>query len=260
LPLALQRKVAVITGSTAGIGRAGAIGFAREGARVVVSGRDRRRGEGVVRAIERQGGQASFIPADMLSVADIENLIKQAVATYGRLDIFWHNAGTVGPDSIEDITEKVYDNALAVNLKAAVFGVKFAALEIRKAGGGSILFTGSVAALKQSTYSMTYSLAKAGLVMLARKLAVDLARDNIRVNCLCPGRVETEMRVAIAGQKAEALGISWEEWVKRDVSRIPLGRYVTEEEVVSAAIFLVSDKAASITGVALPIDGGFILA
>jgi NAD(P)-dependent dehydrogenase (short-subunit alcohol dehydrogenase family) len=257
LPLSLQGKVAVITGSTAGIGRAGAIGFAREGARVVVSGRDRRRGEGVVSDIERQGGQASFIPADVLSVADIENLIKQTVETYRRLDIFWHNAGTVGPDSVEDITEEGYDSALAVNLKAAVFGAKFAVPEIRKAGGGSILFTGSVAGLKQASYSMTYSLAKTGLVMLARKLAVDLAGDNIRVNCLCPGRVETEMRAAIAGQKAKALGISREEWVRRDVSRIPLGRYVTEDEVVSAAIFLVSDRAASITGVALPIDGGF---
>jgi NAD(P)-dependent dehydrogenase (short-subunit alcohol dehydrogenase family) len=258
LSLVLQGKVAVITGSTAGIGRAGAIGFAREGARVVVSGRNRQRGEGVVSAIEGQGGQASFIAADMLSVADIKNLIKRAVAAYGRLDIFWHNAGTVGPDNIEDITEEGYDSALAVHLKAAVFGARFAVPEIRKAGGGSILFTGSVAGLKQASYSMTYSLAKAGLVMLARKLAVDLARDNIRVNCLCPGRVETEMRVAIAGEKARALGISPEEWVKRDVSRIPLGRYVTEEEVVSAALFLVSDRAASITGVALPIDGGFL--
>lgn len=258
MPLALQGKVVVITGSTAGIGRAGAIGFAREGAKVVVSGRNRQRGEGVVRAIKKQGGEASFIPADMLSAADIERLVKQAVAGYGRLDIFWHNAGVVGPDSVEDITEESYDNVLAVHLKAAVFGSRFAVPEIRKAGGGSILFTSSVAGLKQSSYSMTYSLAKTGLVMLARKLAVDLAKDNIRVNCICPGRVETEIRVALAGQKAKALGISEEEWVKRDVQRIPLGRYVTEEEVVAAALFLVSDKAASITGIALPIDGGFL--
>jgi NAD(P)-dependent dehydrogenase (short-subunit alcohol dehydrogenase family) len=258
LPLALQGKVVVITGSTAGIGRAGAIGFALEGARVVVSGRDRQRGEGVVSTIKRQGGEASFVPADMLSVANIERLIKQAVATYRRLDIFWHNAGIVGPDNVDDITEEGYDSALAVNLKAAVFGAKFAVPEIRKIGGGSILFTGSVAGLKQASYSLTYSLAKTGLVMLSRKLAVDLAKDNIRVNCICPGRVETEMRVAIASEKAKALGISREEWVKRDISRIPMGRYVTEEEVVSAALFLVSDRAASITGVALPIDGGFL--
>lgn len=258
MPLVLQGKVAVITGSTAGIGKAGALGFAREGAKVVVSGRNRQKGREVVSAISEQGGESSFIPADMLVVADIERLIKQAVASYGRLDIFWHNAGIVGPDNAEDITEEIYDNMMAVHLKAAVFGAKFAIPEIRKAGGGSILFTGSVAGLKQASYSMTYSLAKTGLVMLTRKLAVDLAKDNIRVNCICPGRVETEMRVAIAGQKAKVIGITQEEWVKRDVQRIPLGRYATEQEVVDAALFLISDKASSITGVALPIDGGFL--
>jgi len=258
LSLELQGKVAVITGSTAGIGKAGAISFAREGAKVVVSGRNRQRGEEVVSAIKKQGGEASFIPADMLSVADIERLIKQAAAAYGRLDIFWHNAGVVNPDNVEDITEEVYDSTLAVHLKAAVFGAKFAVPQIRRAGGGSILFTGSVAGLKQTSYSMTYCLAKTGLVMLVRKLAVDLARDNIRVNCICPGRVETEMRISIAGQKAKALGISPEEWIKGDIQRVPLGRYVTKEEVVGAALFLVSGKAASITGVALPVDGGFL--
>ena len=258
MPLALQGKVAVITGSTAGIGKAGAIGFAREGAKVVVSGRNRQRGEEVVDAIKKQGGEASFITADMLAVADIERLIKKAVVAYDRLDIFWHNAGIVGPDNVEDITEERYDDVMVVHLKAAVFGAKFAGPEIRRAGGGSILFTGSVAGLKQASYSMTYSLAKTGLVMLARKLAVDLAKDNIRVNCICPGRVETEKRVTIAGQKAQELGITKEEWVKRDIQRIPLGRYATEEEVISAALFLVSDKTSSITGVALPIDGGFL--
>jgi len=258
LPLSLQGKVAIITGSTAGIGKAGAIGFAREGAKVVVSGRNRQRGEAVVEAIKKQGGEASFIPADMLVVAEIKRLVEKAVNSYGRLDIFWHNAGIVGPDNVEDITEEVYDNTLAVNLKAAVFGVKFAVPQLRKSGGGSILFTSSVAGFKQSNYSMTYCLAKSGLVMLTRKLAVDLAGDNIRVNSVCPGRVETEKRVAMAGEKAKKLGISPEEWVKKDIQRIPLGRYVTEGEVVNAALFLVSDKATSITGVSLPIDGGFL--
>jgi NAD(P)-dependent dehydrogenase (short-subunit alcohol dehydrogenase family) len=254
----LKGKVAVITGSTAGIGRTGAITFAREGARVVVSGRNRQGGEEVVGKIKEQGGEASLVLADMLKVADIEQLVKKAVDAYGRLDIFWHNAGIVGPDDIENITEEIYDNMMAVHLKAAVFGAKFAAPEIGKAGGGSILFTGSVAGLKQSGYSITYSLAKTGLVMLTRKLAVDLAKDNIRVNCLCPGRVKTQMRVSIAGQRAQALGIEPEEWDRIDRERIPLGRFVTEEEVAEGALFLVSDRAASITGVALPIDGGFL--
>ena len=254
----LQGKVAVITGSTSGIGRAGAIAFAQEGAKSVVSGRSRQRGEEVVGIIREQGNEASFVPADMLVVADIERLIKIAVDTYGRLDIFWHNAGIVEPDYIENITEEIYDNMMTVHLKAGVFGAKFAVPEMRKAGGGSILFTSSVAGLKQSGYSLTYSLAKTGLVMLTKKLAVDLAKDNIRVNCICPGRVETSMRLSIAEQRGRAMGIDPEEWVKRDKQRIPMGKYITEKEVVDGALFLVSDRASSITGVALPIDGGFL--
>jgi NAD(P)-dependent dehydrogenase (short-subunit alcohol dehydrogenase family) len=256
--LLLQGKVAVITGSTSGIGRAGAIAFAQEGAKSIVTGRSRQRGEEVVGIIREQGNEASFVPADMLVMADIERLIKIAVDIYGGLDIFWHNAGIVGPDNIEDITEETYDSMMIVHLKAAVFGAKFAVPEILKAGGGSILFTSSVAGLKQSSYSLTYSLAKTGLVMLTKKLAVDLAKDNIRVNCICPGRVETSMRLSIAEQRGQAKGIDVEEWVKRDKRRIPMGRYITEEEVVDGALFLVSDRASSITGVALPIDGGFL--
>jgi NAD(P)-dependent dehydrogenase (short-subunit alcohol dehydrogenase family) len=256
--LLLQGKVAVITGSTSGIGRAGAIAFAQEGAKVIVSGRNQERGREVVSTIKKQGGEASFVPADMLVIADIGRLIKKAVDSYGRLDIFWHNAGIVGPDNIEDISEEIYDSMMAVHLKAGVFGAKFALPQMRKAGGGAILFTSSVAGLKQAGYSLSYSLAKSGLIMLTRKLAVDLAKENIRVNCLCPGRVQTGMRPQISQKRAKALGITTEEWERRDKKRIPLGRFITEEEVAETALFLVSDKASAITGVALPIDGGFL--
>ena len=254
----LQGKVAVITGSTSGIGRAGAIAFAREGAAVVISGRNKERGGEVVELIKQQGGRARFVAADMLELGDIERLVKEAVDAYGRLDIFWHNAGIMGPDDVETLSPETYDKMMTTHLKAAVFGVKSALPQIRKAGGGAILFTSSVAGLKQSGFSLTYSLAKSGLVMLTRKLAVDLAKDNIRVNCLCPGRVQTGMRPEISEERAKALGITPEEWEKRDKKRIPLGRFVTEQEVADAALFLVSDKASSITGVALPVDGGFL--
>ncbi len=254
----LQGKVAVITGSTSGIGRAGAIAFAREGASVVVSGRNKPRGGEVVALIKKQGGKAHFVPADMMALADIERLVRETVDAFGRLDIFWHNAGIMGPDNVETISPEVYDKMMAVHLKAAVFGVKAALPQIRKAGGGAILFTSSVAGLKQASYSLTYSLAKSGLVMLTRKLAVDLAKDNIRVNCLCPGRVQTGMRPEISKERAKELGISAEEWEKRDKKRIPLGRFITEQEVAEAALFLVSEKASGITGVALPVDGGFL--
>jgi NAD(P)-dependent dehydrogenase (short-subunit alcohol dehydrogenase family) len=190
--------------------------------------------------------------------ADIERLVKAAVDAYGRLDIFWHNAGIMGPDDIDSLSQARYDEMMTTHLKAGVFGVQAALPLLRKAGDGAVLFTGSVAGLKQASYSLTYSLAKSGLVMLTRKLAVDLAKDNIRVNCLCPGRVQTGMRPEISQRRAKELGITPEEWEKRDRKRIPLGRFITEQEVADAALFLVSDKASSITGVALPIDGGFL--
>jgi NAD(P)-dependent dehydrogenase (short-subunit alcohol dehydrogenase family) len=256
--LLLQGKVAVITGSTSGIGRAGAIAFAKEGASVIISGRNKGRGREVVETIREQGGKARFVAADMLRLGDIERLVKETGDAFGRLDIFWHNAGIAGPDDIDTLSQARYDEMMTTHLKAAVFGVKAVLPMIRKGGGGAILFTGSVAGLKQSGYSLSYSLAKTGLVMLTRKLAVDLAKDNIRVNCLCPGRVQTGMRSEISTERAKALGISAEEWERRDKKRIPLGRFITEQEVADAALFLVSDKASGITGVALPVDGGFL--
>ncbi|MGD9115568.1 MAG: SDR family oxidoreductase [Dehalococcoidia bacterium] len=255
--LLLHGKVAVITGSTSGIGRAGAIAFAREGARVVISGRNQKRGGEVVAAIEKRGGQARFVAADMTATGDIERLVNEAVSAFGRLDIYWHNAGIMGPDDIDSLTQARYDEMMDVNLKAGVFGVQCALPQLRKKGG-AILFTSSVAGLKQSGFSVTYSLAKTGLVMLTRKLAVALAKDDIRVNCLCPGRVQTGNRPLISQKRAKELGITPEEWEKRDKKRIPLGRFITEEEVADAALFLVSEKASGITGVALPVDGGFL--
>jgi NAD(P)-dependent dehydrogenase (short-subunit alcohol dehydrogenase family) len=255
--LLLKGKVAVITGSTSGIGRAGAIAFAREGASVVISGRHQERGGEVVDLITKQGGKAQFVAADMLVPADIERLVKETVKALGRLDIFWHNAGIMGPDDIDTLSQERYDEMMTVHLKAAVFGVKAALPQLRK-NGGAILFTSSVAGLKQASYSLTYPLAKSGLVMLTRKLAVDLAKDNIRVNCLCPGRVQTGTRPEISQKRAKELGITPEEWEKRDKKRIPLGRFITENEVAEAALFLVSEKASGITGVALPVDGGFL--
>jgi NAD(P)-dependent dehydrogenase (short-subunit alcohol dehydrogenase family) len=255
--LLLKGKVAVITGSTSGIGRAGAIAFAKEGASVIVSGRNKERGGEVVAAIKKQGGKAHFVAADMLVPGDIERLVKETVKAFGRLDIFWHNAGIMGPDNIDSLSQTRYDEMMTTHLKAAVFGVQAALSQLRK-NGGVVLFTSSVAGLKQASYSLTYSLAKTGLVMLTRKLAVDLAKDNIRVNCLCPGRVQTGTRPDISQRRAKELGITPEEWEERDKKRIPLGRFITEQEVAEAALFLVSGKASGITGVSLPVDGGFL--
>jgi NAD(P)-dependent dehydrogenase (short-subunit alcohol dehydrogenase family) len=257
----LENKVAVITGSASGIGRAGARLFAKEGAKVVIADINRKGGHEVVRTIRRKGNEATFVYADMSSVSDIENMIRISVESYSRLDIFWHNAGVHGEPGIDYITEDGYNKAMDINLKAAVFGAKYSVREMRKTGGGCILFTGSESGLRPSIALLTYTVSKAGLTMLTRHLAISLAKDNIRVNCLCPSVVRDKgKRTPLALETLESLSriapTTPAEFAKLMINRIPLRRYVTVEEVAYAALFLVSDWASSITGVALPVDGG----
>ena len=257
----LKDKVAVITGSASGIGRAGARLFAQEGAKVVIADINDEGGREVAEAIKKGGGEATFVHTDVSLVRDVENMIKTAVETYGGLNIFWSNVATARQGSIDSITEDIYDKAMATDLKAAVFGAKYAIAEFRKTGGGCILFTNSEAGLKPSRVMVTYTLAKAGLTMLTRYLAVYLAKDNIRVNSICPCSVRDKgKRTPFATETLklvrEASTTTPEEFAKLMAGQIPIGRYVTVEELAHAALFLVSDWAGMITGVSLPVDGG----
>ena len=169
-----------------------------------------------------------------------------AVDTYGRLDIFFHNAGVTGHGSLEQTSEEVYDRCMTINLKAGLFGAKYAVPELKKAGGGCILFTASSLGLRPSPQTLTYSVSKAGLLMMTGSLARMLAEDNIRVNAICPGPVVTT--ALWTGRDAE--------FIKATIEQVPLRRSGTLEEMAAAALFLVSPDASYITGVALPIDGG----
>lgn len=247
----LVGKVAVVTGSASGIGRAGAKLFAQEGAKVIIADINKQ-GQQVAEEIEHQGNEASFVHTDLCSVSDIQNMIRKTIEKYGQVDIFWHNAGIAGPGGIENTTEETYESTMAIHLKASVFGAKCVIPEMEKSGGGCILFTSSISGLKPSPFSLPYSLAKAGLVMLTRCLASPLAKKNIRVNCICPAPAETPLLDSIAKRQ----GVTPEELRRVSVERIPMGRYVTIDEIIQAALFLVSDNASAITGVALPVDGG----
>jgi NAD(P)-dependent dehydrogenase (short-subunit alcohol dehydrogenase family) len=206
--------------------------------------------------IEKAGGEAIFIRVNVAVVAEIEKMIKTTVEAYGRLDILYHNAGIAGPGPIELTTEEDYDRAMAINLKAGFFGAKYAIPEMRKVGGGCILFTSSATGLRPSlSGSVTYPLTKSGLITVTRSLALHLAKDNIRVNCICPGPVvmtpfwsDVIMRSPVTNA---------EEYIKAVVEQtVPLKRSGTPEEIAEAALFLVSPEASYVTGVALSVDGG----
>ena len=250
----LAGKVALITGAATGVGRASAILFAGEGARVAIADINENDALETVRTIEKNGGEALFVYANLVNVADIENMVKATVARYGRLDVFYHNAGVAGPGRIESTTEEAYDQIMDIHLKAGFFGAKFAAPEIKKAGGGSILFTASGLGLRPSRQSPAYSASKAGLLMLARSLAVALASDGIRVNAVCPGPIATTP--LWQGVLARNPEIVPEDYAKMNMEVRPIKRLGTPEEMAQAALFLVSPEASYITGVALPVDGG----
>ena len=257
----LKDKVVLIAGGATGIGKTGAHLFAQQGAKVIIADLNYDEGEKTVGEIKSQGSEASFLHVDLGSVAEIERMVGIASDKYGKLDTFWHNAGGSCLGHIEFTTEEDFDKQIAINLKAAVFGAKFVIPEIRKAGGGCILFTSSMVGLRPSpyrpSYSLTYGVAKAGVVMLVRCLTEPMARYNIRVNCICPGPVPTSKQFKDRKRRAQTEGISFDEFVKASTERIPLKREMTEEEIAKAALFLVSDMASAITGVALPADGGF---
>jgi NAD(P)-dependent dehydrogenase (short-subunit alcohol dehydrogenase family) len=250
----LEGKVALITGAATGIGRATALLFAKEGARVAIADINQKDADETVQKIKRDGGEAFFAYTDLRKMTDIEKMVRTTVATYGKLHIFYHNAGVAGPGRIELTTEEAYDQIMDIHVKAGFFGAKFAAPEIKKSGGGSILFTGSGLGLRPSSQSPAYSVSKAALLMLTRALAVSLAKDGIRVNAVCPGPISTTP--LWQGVLARNPEIVPEEYTQMNIQVRPIKRMGTPEEMAQAALFLVSPEASYITGVALPVDGG----
>ena len=250
----LEGKVALITGSASGMGKASALLFAEQGARLAVIDINDELGHATVAQIRERGGQAVYIHADVSKVPELERMVQDTVQAFGRLDIFWHNAGNAGPGSLERTSEEEYDFTLALHVKAGFFGAKLVIPEMRKVGGGAILFTSSLAGLKASRSSPVYSLAKSNLVMLTKNLALHYSREKIRVNCICPGPVQTPLWPSFVGRDADVHKAA--EVTEMYKQRTPMGRFGEPEEIAQAGLFLVSDAASYITGAILPVDGG----
>lgn len=245
----ISGKVAIITGAASGIGKATAILFAQEGAKVVVADVVDKLGEETVKMIKESGGKAVFVHADVSKAEDVKNMVKTAVDTYGRLDIIFNNAGIEGTTAdTANYPENVFDKVIAINLKGVWLGIKYAVPELLKSGGGSIINTSSVAGLIGFAGLSAYNATKGGIIQLTKTAALEYAKQNIRVNCIAPGVIETPMvDRALKGQpEAKAAFIQIE----------PVGRFGKPEEVAKAALFLASDDSSFVTGTVLTVDGG----
>ena len=247
----LKGKVAIITGAGSGIGRATALLFAREGASVVVADLVAAAGEETVVEIKANEGEAVFVQVDVSKAAEVEQMVQTAVEMYGRLDILFNNAGLTLPARVTETTEEVWQKSLDVNLKGVMLGCKYAIPPMQQVGGGSIINTASMLGLVASPRQAPYCAAKGGVVLLTKQVAIDYARDNIRVNCICPSEVNTPMHRKFIEESPDP-----EATQKRLLERIPLNRVAQPEEIATAALFLASDDSSYITGVALPVDGG----
>jgi NAD(P)-dependent dehydrogenase (short-subunit alcohol dehydrogenase family) len=251
----LHGRVAIVTGAASGIGRASAITFAREGAKVVVVDIDQPRGDRTAEAIRAEGGIAFFHCTDVSKEAEIATMVEDTAARWGRIDILFNNAGVVLVKPLEETTEAEWDRVISINLKAAFFAIKHVVPHFRRIGGGAILNTGSIGSMVGQLQTPAYIASKGGIALLTKTLALDYGRDHIRVNCLCPGITDTHMLREHLGDGPEG-----EARIRNRLSRVPLGSILTPEDLARAALYLVSDDSASVTGITHIVDGGLLAA
>lgn len=246
----LQDKVALITGAGSGIGYFSALRFAQEGAAVVVVDVNEAAGQKTVGEIQAAGGKAAFVRADVSKAADCERMVQTAEATFGKLNVLFNNAGISHADDDDSVntSEDVWDLTFQINVKGVFLGCKYGIPAIRRAGGGSVINTASfVATLGAATPQLAYTASKGAVLSMTRELAAIHARENIRVNALCPGPLRTELLMKYLNTDAKK---------QRRLVHIPMGRFGEAAEIANAALFLASDEASFVTGSNFLVDGG----
>lgn len=254
----LQNKVGIVTAAASGMGRAGALRFAKEGASVAVVDLDDAGATAVAQQITNAGGKAIALAGDLRQDEFARDIVRRTAREFGGLDFVWNHVGHPGPASIEGIDWRDYELAMDLNLRTVLVTTEAAIPELRARGGGALLYTASTSGLTGSQFSPVYNIAKFGVVGLVHGLAKRYAREKIRVNAVCPGPTDTPMlRVFVARPDSQLPpGETPESLVLKRGGQVPMGRPAQPEEIANAALFLISDEASYITGVALPVDGG----
>jgi meso-butanediol dehydrogenase/(S,S)-butanediol dehydrogenase/diacetyl reductase len=231
-------KVVLITGAGVGIGRAAAVQFGKEGAKIAVNSLTPANGMETLRLLREAGGEGTYLQGDVSKAADAKRIVEETVRAFGRLNVLVNNAGIVLPGRVDNMTEEDWDRTMAVNLKGVFLVSKYSIPEMRKSGGGVIVHNASVAALKGIKDRGAYSASKGGVWALTRAMAADYLSENIRVNCVCPGTTYTpslERRIQAFPDPRKALADF--------IARQPMGRLGKEEEIAAAILFAASDEA-----------------
>ncbi len=245
-----QGKVALITGGTSGIGRATAVSFAHEGARVVVTGRREKEGAETIQLVKDAGGEGFFIKADVSKEADVGMMVEKIVEAYRRLDYAFNNAGIDQlPTKLPEQTEETFDQIMDINVKGVWLSMKYEIPQMLSNGGGAIVNTASVAGLIGFPGIPIYIASKHAVLGLTKSVALEYAKSGIRINAVSPAAIQTDMVDRFVGKEGDAR--------QQLAAMHPVGRMGTPEEIASAVLYLCSDSASFITGQSLTVDGGF---
>ena len=250
----LSNKIALITGAGSGIGRASSLKLASNGAKVVLVDFNKETGEETLNLVKEQGGEGIFVQADVSNTEDVKNYVNKAVETYGRIDVFFNNAGIIQKFApFTSVEESEYDRIMDVNVKGIFLGMKYVLQVMEKQGHGSVINTASTAGIRAEHSVAVYSASKHAVIGLTKGAALEYANKGIRINALCPGGVQTSLTASVTEQFEKG------GYVPEELPNMRMGRYAAPEELAEMVVYLASEKASYMTGSVVVVDGGLTL-